>query len=705
MVARHRSWWLASVAIVAGAVLFYVVRSSRRRAKRDDEEAAVEAAARAGAASLPSAPAAADSAAAEVKRALPRDPFTLFLDSPPAALYECGAALGGGGFGSVARGCARSTGAAVAIKTYTSAPSGTGGPSPSQSAAAVLRALRVEPGAPAAVAVEARVAARARAREEKWNAASRASALQEVAALQAVKALPPPARERFIDMLTAHYAGGHFFVVSALAGRTVDKALAGAPLRDRLTVMQRTAEALAHLHHCGCAHKDIKPQNIAVAKDDALQPVILDLGLMAVGDEGSAWGGTLPYMAPELFALSAAQKEVVPLAVAQQADVFALGVTFAEVLYDAPMITWLVYFTELLSAFVGARPGPVPEFAAFIAAEWSRQKVERFLVEAKGATRGALLSLVLDMLEPSGRVRARMADVATHAAFSITVEARRAGPLAGSGAPAVPPPPPALAGGAREVWRRNFARANRLALMRDVVRVVSAAEHAASGSTPSLARGVLPRLQAALGGATTVAPGALFDALLADAGLTPEVFPFEHGEVFALLDVDGSGFVDRRELLAGLAFLLAMRLPIEEEAALLFQAFDVDNSGALSREELREMLAAFGVPAASDTLEEARAEELQVEALFDRRAWIQFSDRVSPAYPPSPPPLTTTHARAHAPPPAVDTSRDGNISLEELIAGLREDNLLKRTVSGGGAKKGAGAAAPQRGLFALFSKA
>ena len=326
MVARHRSWWLASVAIVAGAVLFFVVRSSRRRAQRAAEEAVVEAAARAGggAAALPATPAASDSAAAEVKRALPRDPFTLFLDSPPAALYECGAALGAGGFGSVARGCARSTGAAVAIKTYTSAPNGTGGASPSQSAAAVLRALRVEPGAPAAVAVEARVAARARAREEKWNAASRASALQGVAALQAVKALPPPSRERFIDMLTAHYAGGHFFVVSALAGRTVDKALAGAPLRDRLTVMQRTAEALAHLHHCGCAHKDIKPQNIAVAKDDALQPVILDLGLMAVGDEGSAWGGTLPYMAPELFALSAAQQEVVPLAVAQQADVFAL---------------------------------------------------------------------------------------------------------------------------------------------------------------------------------------------------------------------------------------------------------------------------------------------------------------------------------------------------------------------------------------------
>ncbi len=150
------------------------------------------------------------------------------------------------------------------------------------------------------------------------------------------------------------------------------------------------------------------------------------------------------------------------------------------------------------------------------------------------------------------------------------------------------------------------------------------------------------RVHQALGRRKTITKGADFDAVLERAGLVAAVLPIDHNDLFQVLDQDESGSVDRRELLSGLAFLLAPQLSAEQQLALVFEAFDVDGSGALSKEELRAMLEAYGLPHVTASAAEAAAAEQRLGEVFA----------------------------------GLDTDSSGAVSLEELRQGLRKGGLL-----------------------------
>jgi transcriptional regulator with GAF, ATPase, and Fis domain len=127
--------------------------------------------------------------------------------------------------------------------------------------------------------------------------------------------------------------------------------------------LQMAAEALGvlgFLHDFGLVHRDLKPANIIVRHRARLgcRLVLLDLGLAVQGEvdgPSAGFGGTLPYMAPELFEGGAP---------GPRSDLYALGALWFEVVHGrAPLLPKadgdLAGFIEAVREGRRARP-PLP---------------------------------------------------------------------------------------------------------------------------------------------------------------------------------------------------------------------------------------------------------------------------------------------------------------------------------------------------------
>ncbi|MDZ4765959.1 MAG: protein kinase [Chloroflexota bacterium] len=95
------------------------------------------------------------------------------------------------------------------------------------------------------------------------------------------------------------------------------------PMREKVHLLIQVFEALKYLHRRGIIHRDLKPENILVTRDNVVK--VLDFGLALTDPkiEESEMGGTIAYMAPELF------KGGTP---SFASDMYAVGVIAYEVL-------------------------------------------------------------------------------------------------------------------------------------------------------------------------------------------------------------------------------------------------------------------------------------------------------------------------------------------------------------------------------------
>lgn len=92
-------------------------------------------------------------------------------------------------------------------------------------------------------------------------------------------------------------------------------------------VLVQVLSALDYIHSQGIIHFDVKPENILIGIDDEGRPQarLVDFGISArLGAMSGGRGGTLSYMAPELFDKNAA--------IDHRIDLYALGMTFFQVL-------------------------------------------------------------------------------------------------------------------------------------------------------------------------------------------------------------------------------------------------------------------------------------------------------------------------------------------------------------------------------------
>ena len=127
---------------------------------------------------------------------------------------------------------------------------------------------------------------------------------------------------------------GQFYVemrmIDGISLRTLLTHYGPLPPARTVAIVSQIAEALDAAHACGITHRDVKPENILITKDDFAY--LVDFGIArAATDPGLTQGGfalgTYNYMAPERFTGDE---------VTYRSDIYALAAVLGECLTGAP---------------------------------------------------------------------------------------------------------------------------------------------------------------------------------------------------------------------------------------------------------------------------------------------------------------------------------------------------------------------------------
>ncbi len=120
-----------------------------------------------------------------------------------------------------------------------------------------------------------------------------------------------------------------FFTMELLEdGQPLLRAAQGKPISERVELAAQILTALSYLHRRGILHRDLKPDNVLVVKNEVR---LLDFGLAMAEEARTAEdeiSGTLAYLAPELLQGSAPSIE---------SDLYAAGLMMFEMLTGQPL--------------------------------------------------------------------------------------------------------------------------------------------------------------------------------------------------------------------------------------------------------------------------------------------------------------------------------------------------------------------------------
>ena len=131
------------------------------------------------------------------------------------------------------------------------------------------------------------------------------------------------------ELHTAFRHNGELIMIMEFVdGHTLSAKLRNAPitLATGLDYIQQVLSGLAYAHERGIVHRDVKPSNIMISRDDRVKLLDFGLAFPTLGPEFTRSGmilGSLPFMSPE---------QVLGKQLDARSDVYAVGVTLYQLL-------------------------------------------------------------------------------------------------------------------------------------------------------------------------------------------------------------------------------------------------------------------------------------------------------------------------------------------------------------------------------------
>jgi eukaryotic-like serine/threonine-protein kinase len=160
----------------------------------------------------------------------------------------------------------------------------------------------------------------------------------------------------------------HFFVMEFVEGESLhDRVTRAGPMTpfDSANWIRQAADGLAYAHGSGIVHRDVKPANLLVSRDDVVK--ILDLGLVKFFDDAPPLNtgegrvlGTADFLSPE--------QALDSHAVDARADIYSLGCTFYFLLAGHPPFPAGTLSERLLSHQT-KQPVPIAEIRQDVPAD------------------------------------------------------------------------------------------------------------------------------------------------------------------------------------------------------------------------------------------------------------------------------------------------------------------------------------------------
>lgn len=177
--------------------------------------------------------------------------------------------------------------------------------------------------------------------------------------------------------------GTLFLVMELVEGRTLRQVVresAPMPPARALRLVEAVLEALASAHAAGIVHRDVKPENVLVTRDEPERVKVADFGLSrAVSSEtqhtatGEVLIGTVSYLSPELVVAGRSDA---------RADVYATGVVLFELLTaskphqaDSPLQVAYKHVHEDVPP-PSTRVGGIPDYLDALVARATARAVE-----------------------------------------------------------------------------------------------------------------------------------------------------------------------------------------------------------------------------------------------------------------------------------------------------------------------------------------
>jgi eukaryotic-like serine/threonine-protein kinase len=168
-----------------------------------------------------------------------------------------------------------------------------------------------------------------------------------------------------------HHQGMPYLVFEYVDGKLLSSLIRGQPLElaRAVQIFQGLLEGMTQAHKAGIVHRDLKPTNIVINNEQV--PKIMDFGIARPLSEVSGPDrrliGTPRYLAPECIRDGT---------VAPQADVFALGSIFYEMLTGAPAFNGTGQ-QAVIDAILKTCPTPPSQFNGAVT-----EKLDRFVLKA-----------------------------------------------------------------------------------------------------------------------------------------------------------------------------------------------------------------------------------------------------------------------------------------------------------------------------------